>query len=157
MPHPRKEGLYMIAYVGIDAHTTNYTLSTYLEGSAAPVNTNTYSPSVSNIVNYCKGIRKKIGNDTEIIVGYEAGCLGFKLKRDLESNGLTTKILAPASITGTEINRRCRKKTDKRDAEAIARSLKNHEYSEVYTPPMKKMNQYVISSVCSSITRSSSK
>ena len=24
----------MIAYVGIDAHTTNYTLSTYLEGSA---------------------------------------------------------------------------------------------------------------------------
>ena len=31
----------MIAYVGIDAHTTNYTLSTYLEeGSAAPVNTN---------------------------------------------------------------------------------------------------------------------
>lgn len=104
----------MIAYVGIDAHTTNYTLSTYLEGSAAPVNTNTYSPSVSSIVNYCKGIRKKIGNDTEIIVGYEAGCLGFKLKRDLERNGLTTKILAPASITGTEINRRCRKKTDRR-------------------------------------------
>ena len=124
----------MIAYVGIDAHTTNYTLSTYLEGSAAPVNTNAYSPSVSNIVNYCKGIRKKIGNDTEIIVGYEAGCLGFKLKRDLEEKGLTVKILAPASITGTEINRRRRKKTDKRDAEAIARSLKNHEYSEVYTP-----------------------
>ena len=33
----------MIAYVGIDAHTTNYTLSTYLEGSAAPVNTNACS------------------------------------------------------------------------------------------------------------------
>ena len=134
MPHPRKEGLYMIAYVGIDAHTTNYTLSTYLEGSAAPVNTNTYSPAVANIISYCKGIRKKVGNDTEIVVGYEAGCLGFKLKRDLEKNGLTAKILAPASITGTEINRRRRKKTDKRDAEAIARSLKNHEYSEVYTP-----------------------
>ena len=48
----KKGGLYMIAYVGIGAHTTNYTLSTYLEGSAAPVNTNAYSPSVSNIVNY---------------------------------------------------------------------------------------------------------
>ena len=124
----------MIAYVGIDAHTTNYTLSTYLEGAKAPVNTNTYSPAVANIVNYCKGIRKKFGNDTEIITGYEAGCLGFKLKRDLEMNGLTAKVLAPASITGTEINRRRRKKTDKRDAEAIAGSLKNHEYSEVYTP-----------------------
>ena len=50
----------MIAYVGIDAHTTNYTLSTYLEGSAAPVNTNAYSPSVSNIVNYCKGSGKRL-------------------------------------------------------------------------------------------------
>ena len=48
----------MIAYVGIDAHTTNYTLSTYFEGSAVPVNTNTYSPAVANIVSYCNGIRK---------------------------------------------------------------------------------------------------
>ena len=64
----------MIAYVGIDAHTTNYTLSTYFEGSAVPVNTNTYSPAVANIVSYCSGIRKKVGNDTEIVVGYEAGC-----------------------------------------------------------------------------------
>ena len=124
----------MIAYVGIDAHTTNYTLSTYLEGSAAPVNTNAYSPSVSNIVNYCKGIRKKIGNDTEIIVGYEAGCLGFKLKRDLEEKGLTVKILAPASITGTEINRRRRKKTDKRDAYLVAKCLANGGYHAVYVP-----------------------
>ena len=124
----------MIAYVGIDAHTTNYTLSTCLEGSAVSVNTNTYSPAVANIVNYCRGIRKKFGNDTEIVTGYEAGCLGFKLKRDLEKNGITAKILAPASITGTEINRRRRKKTDKRDAEAIAKALKNHEYSEVHTP-----------------------
>ena len=144
----------MIAYVGIDAHTTNYTLSTYLEGSKAPVNTNTYSPSVANIVNYCKGIRKKFGNDTEIITGYEAGCLGFKLKRDLEMNGLTAKVLAPASITGTEINRRRRKKTDKRDAEAIAGSLKNHEYAK-FILPMKKMRLFEITSVWSRTIRSS--
>lgn len=124
----------MIAYVGIDAHTTNYTLSTYFDCSNTSVNTNTYSPSASNIVKYCKAIKKQFGKDTEIIVGYEAGCLGFKLKRDLENNGLTTKILAPSSIAGTQINRRRKKKTDKRDAEAIARALKNHEYSEVYMP-----------------------
>ena len=124
----------MIAYVGIDAHTTNYTLSTCFDALEAPVNTNTYSPSIANIVKYCNAIKKQHGNDTEIIVGYEAGSLGFELKRKLEKNGLNTKILAPSSIAGTKLNRRRKKKTDKRDAQAIARALKNHEYSEVYMP-----------------------
>lgn len=64
----------MTAYVGIDAHTANCMLSTDLEGSAAPVNINTDFPAVANIVSYCKGIRKKVGNDTEIVAGYDAGC-----------------------------------------------------------------------------------
>jgi hypothetical protein len=38
------------------------------------VNTNTDSPAVADIVSCCKGIGKKVGNDTEIVVGYEAGC-----------------------------------------------------------------------------------
>ena len=78
----------MIAYVGIDAHTTNYTLSTCFDALEAPVNTNTYPPSIANIVKYCNAIKKQHGNDTEIIVGYEAGSLGFELKRKLEKNGL---------------------------------------------------------------------
>ena len=124
----------MIAYVGIDAHTTNYTLATRMEGSKQAVNVNTYSPAVSNIVKYCKAIRKEYGKDTEIIIGYEAGCLGFKLRRDLEKNDLKCIILAPTSIPGTEQNRKRKKKTDKRDAEAIAKALHNSDYSEVYMP-----------------------
>lgn len=124
----------MIAYIGIDAHTTNYTLATRLERSREPINVNTYSPAVSNIVKYCKAIRKEHGKDTEILIGYEAGCLGFKLRRDLEKNDLKCIILAPTSISGTEQNRKRRKKTDKRDAEAIAKALINSDYSEVYMP-----------------------
>jgi len=124
----------MIAYVGIDAHTTNYTLATRMEGSKQAVNVNTYSPAVSNITKYCKAIRKEYGKDTEIIIGYEAGCLGFKLRRDLEKNDLKCIILAPTSIPGTEQNRKRKKKTDKRDAEAIAKALHNSDYSEVYMP-----------------------
>ncbi|MDO4192782.1 MAG: IS110 family transposase [Erysipelotrichaceae bacterium] len=124
----------MIAYVGIDAHTTNYTLATRMEGSKEPINVNTYSPAVSNIVKYCKAIRKEYGKDTEIVLGYEAGCLGFKLRRDLEQNDLKCIILAPTSIPGTEQNRKRKKKTDKRDAEAIAKALINSDYSEVYMP-----------------------
>ena len=96
----------MIVYVGIDAHTTNYTLATRMEGSKDPVNVNTYSPVISNIVKYCKAIRKEYGKDTEIILGYEAGCLGFKLRRDLEKNDLKCIILAPTSIPGTEHNQK---------------------------------------------------
>lgn len=124
----------MIAYVGIDAHTTNYTLATRMEGSKEPINVNTYSPAVSNIVKYCKAIRKEYGKDTEIELGYEAGSLGFKLRRDLEQNDLKCVILAPTSIPGTEQNRKRKKKTDKRDAEAIAKALINSDYSEVYMP-----------------------
>ena len=124
----------MIAYVGIDAHTTNYTLATRMEGSKNQINVNTYSPTVSNIVKYCKAIRKEYGKDSEIILGYEAGCLGFKLRRDLEKNDLKCIVLAPTSIPGTEQNRKRRKKTDKRDAEAIAKALHNGDYSEVYMP-----------------------
>ena len=121
----------MIAYVGIDAHTTNYTLATRMEGSKEPVNVNSYPPALSNIVKYCNGIRKKYGADTQIILGYEAGTLGFKLRRDLEKNDLECKVLAPTSIPGTEQNRKRKKKTDKRDAEAIAKALINQDYSEV--------------------------
>ena len=124
----------MIAYVGIDAHTTNYTLATRMEDSKDSININTYSPLTSNIVKYCKAIRKEYGRDTDIILGYEAGSLGFKLRRNLEENDLQCLVLAPASIPGTAQNRKRRKKTDKRDAEAIAKALHNGDYSEVYMP-----------------------
>ena len=124
----------MIAYVGIDAHTTNYTLATRMEGSKEAVNVNTYSPLISNIVKYCKAIRKEYGKDTEIILGYEAGSLGFQLRRDLEKNDLKCLILAPTSIPGTELNRRKKKKDDKRDASGITKALLNDDYSEVYMP-----------------------
>ena len=124
----------MIAYVGIDAHTTNYTLATRMEGSKEAVYVNTYSPLISNIVKYCKAIRKEYGKDTEIILGYEAGSLGFQLRRDLEKNDLKCLILAPTSIPGTELNRRKKKKDDKRDASGITKALLNDDYSEVYMP-----------------------
>ena len=42
--------------------------------------------------------------------------------------------MAPSTILGTEVNRRRKVKTDKRDAIAIAESLKNNQYKAVYVP-----------------------
>lgn len=124
----------MKVYVGIDAHTTNYTFAAVYALDRDPINVSTYQPTVKSVTDYCKGIRKKIGEDAEIILGYEAGTLGFSLKRDLEKQGLSCIIMAPSTITGTEMNRKRRKKTDKRDAVAIAKSLMTHGYSEVHMP-----------------------
>ncbi|MBR3462618.1 MAG: IS110 family transposase [Clostridiales bacterium] len=124
----------MKVYVGIDAHTTNYTLAAMFAIDQDPINVNTYAPKISNIVSYCKDLKKRFGEDTEIITGYEAGTLGFSLRRDLEEKNIKCIVVAPSSIPGTEMNRKRRKKTDKRDAKAIAKSLLSHDYSEVHMP-----------------------
>lgn len=124
----------MKVYIGIDAHTTNYTLATWTEGSSEAIFVDTYPPLVSNIVKYCESLKKKLGDDIEILAGYEAGCLGFTLQRDLEKEKIHCLVLAPNSIVGTEINRRNRKKTDKRDAIAIGKALRNEDYKSVRVP-----------------------
>ena len=124
----------MKVYVGIDAHTTNFTLATAITFDKPPVYVNSYSPKVSNIVAYCKDLRKLFGKDTEVITGYEAGTLGFSLRRDLEKHGVTCIVMAPSTIPGTELNRKRSKKNDKRDAKAIAKALLTHDYSEVHMP-----------------------
>lgn len=122
----------MKVYVGIDAHTTNYTLATMTKDMTEATDVGTYSPVITNIISYCKGIQKKYGNDTEILVGYEAGCLGFKVKRDLTDNGINCVVIAPTSMP--DRTRKNKKKTDKRDAKAIAKCLAYDDLSEVYTP-----------------------
>ena len=124
----------MKVYVGIDAHTTNYTLATAVIFDEPASNVNSYPPRISNIVAYCKDIKKHFGSETEIITGYEAGTLGYSLRRDLEKHGITCIVMAPSTIAGTELNRKRRRKTDKRDAAAIAKALLTHSYSEVHMP-----------------------
>ena len=122
----------MKVYVGIDSHTTNYTLAAITKDSEKAFNVNTYSPVFTNILLYCKALAKQYGDDTEILVGYEAGCLGFKLKRDLKENDVHCIVIAPTSMP--DRTRKNKKKTDKRDAAAISKCLAYGDYSEVYTP-----------------------
>ena len=122
-------------FIGIDAHTTNYTLSTAIDAEDKPFNTNKYGPKVTYILRYANALCKKYKIQKEnILLGYEAGCLGFKLQRDLNNNGFNCVVMAPSTIPGTAMNRKKKKKTDYRDAEAIAKALRNGDYSAVATP-----------------------
>lgn len=64
--------------------------------------------------------------------GYEAGCLGYSLYHQLENFNVECVILAPTTMLEQRSKRRI--KTDKRDAEIIARSLAQHNYSPVHIP-----------------------
>ena len=122
-------------YIGIDAHTTNYTLSTASDFEEKPYNTSKCAAKLHYILKYANTLCKKDKIQKEnILLGYEAGCLGFKLQRDLNKEGFNCIVIAPSSIPGTEMNRKRNKKTDYRDAEAIAKALRNNDYSAVATP-----------------------
>lgn len=122
----------MKVYIGIDAHTTNYTLAFMTNDMDKPGKVGTYSPDCKNILYYVKDLKKQYGNDIEVIAGYEAGCLGFTLKRQLEKKDVKCVVIAPTSMP--DRSRKGTKKTDKRDAVGIARDLCHNDYSEVYMP-----------------------
>ena len=119
-----------ITYIGMDVHTTNYTLCAFsLEGEKIFGQT-TIKPDIDELIKYLQKLDHLQGNKAKFVCGYEAGCLGYTLYNELKAKGYTCVILAPTTIPSTarEI------KTDKRDALKIARCLAYGTYSAVYVP-----------------------
>ena len=119
-----------IIYVGMDVHTTNYTLCSYKFGEDDVFAQAQLEPDFRNILKYLEKVRE-IYADCDIICGYEAGCLGYSLRHQLTSNGVNCIILAPTSMPmarGPVI------KNDKRDAKKIAKCLAYGTYNAVYVP-----------------------
>ncbi len=120
----------IITYIGMDVHTTNYTLSAFtVEGQKTFAET-TIKPDVKELVKYLETLNQRQGGQTQFVCGYEAGCLGYTLYHELSAKGYKCVILAPTTMPSTakEI------KTDKRDARKIAKCLAYGTYSPVYVP-----------------------
>lgn len=116
-------------YIGMDVHSTNYTLSSYIFEEDKSFATVKLSAELGSIMRYIGRIRKEYGNDVDIITGYEAGCLGYTLYKELTENNIKCIIIAPTTLPkakGGEI------KTDKRDAMKIAHALAVGDYKAVY-------------------------
>ena len=118
-------------YIGMDVHSTNYTLSSYTCEADNCFSTVKLGPDVKNILNYISRIKKTHGDDIEIITGYEAGCLGYSLYKDLDREGVKCVIIAPTTLPKQKAGEI---KTDKRDAQKIARALGTGTYKSVYVP-----------------------
>ena len=84
------------------------------------------------MLNYLDAKRHIYGENVEFVCGYEAGCLGYTLYRELTAHNVICKILAPSTMPAVKGKKRI--KTDKRDAENIARCLANRTYNSVHVP-----------------------
>ena len=119
-----------IIYVGMDVHSKSYTLSSYSFENDKNFATVTMEADYLNILKYLERIKKNYGEEVKFECGYEAGCLGFTLYEQLTKSGVECVVMAPSTIP----KRKNEIKTDKRDAEKLAKCLAYGSYSKVNIP-----------------------
>jgi len=121
-----------IIYVGMDVHTTNYTICCYSITTDKVFAMATMEPDYMNIKKYLERVDKELGGDSHFQCGYEAGTLGYSLYHQLSGQGIECVILAPTTMATTRKKKGI--KNDKRDAANIAKCLAYNTYSPVYVP-----------------------
>ncbi|MBR3295093.1 MAG: transposase, partial [Clostridia bacterium] len=111
-----------IIKIGMDVHTTNYTLCAMEPTVGAEdrvFGEIQVAPDYKEVILFIESLKMKLGfhDDYSIECGYEAGCLGYTLYHQLTNAGIKCVILAPTTMLSTKGKRI---KTDKRDARLIA-------------------------------------
>lgn len=123
-----------IIYVGIDVHSTNFTfcsLEPVFGGEDKIFGVTQTAPGYQSVVKYITKIKADLPYEAEVICGYEAGCFGYTLHRQLAAKKIKCQILAPSTM---RVEKGKRRKTDRRDAKGIAQNLAHGTYSPVHIP-----------------------
>ena len=125
-----------IIKIGMDVHSTNYTLCAMEPTIGAEdrvFGEVQVAPDYKEVICFIESLKMKLGldNNYSIECGYEAGCLGYSLYHQLTNAGIKCVILAPTTML-TQQGQRV--KTDKRDARLIAQCLCYGGYHPVYIP-----------------------
>ena len=125
-----------IIKIGMDVHSTNYTLCAMEPTIGAEdriFGEIQVAPDYKEVLCFIESLKMKLGffDDYSIECGYEAGCLGYTLYHQLTEAGIKCVILAPSTML-TQQGQRI--KTDRRDALLIAQCLCYGGYHPVYIP-----------------------
>jgi transposase len=86
---------------------------------------------ISNDFTSIKNLLKKLGKKEQLKVCYEAGPCGYSLYRQIDFLGIKCSVIAPSLIpkkAGDKV------KTDRRDAQMLARLFRAGELTEVWIP-----------------------
>ena len=119
-----------IIYVGMDVHKASFTLSCFSIATQETFATVKTEPTALAVKRYLDGVRLSRSEECEFVCGYEAGCLGYTLYHQLTAKGIRCVIMAPTTI----LRNGKRVKTDRIDAENLARCLAYGGYKSVYIP-----------------------
>lgn len=119
-------------FVGMDVHKESFSLCCYDIEKDIISYQQKITADYRQILAYLASLRGVLGENANFICGYEAGCLGFTLYHQLTENNVSCIILAPTTMSVVKGKKKV--KTDKRDAENIARCLAYHTYKPVYIP-----------------------
>ena len=121
---------YNTVYVGMDTHKEKFSLCCYTFEDDKAAHAQSIAADYRLVLSYLDSKRRIYGENVEFVCGYEAGCLGYTLYRELTAHNVICKILAPSTMPAVKGKKRI--KTDKRDAENIARCLANRTYNSVH-------------------------
>lgn len=124
-----------IIYVGVDTHKNSNTVACYEAEAQKITHSAKLTADRNDLLRYLAGAQKHYDEQVAFVVGYEAGCMGYELKRFLDGNAIECHIMAPSTIASAPIDGK--KKSDRRDAEKIAHALAYGTYKEVYMPTPK--------------------
>ena len=112
--------------VGLDVHEQSIVIAIAEPGDAAPMVLRRIPNDVVELLKTLKGLQH---GDNRVKVAYEAGSLGFALRRRLHKADFDCHVIAPSKIPKTG-----RPKTDAEDAIRIARFLRSGDLTSVYVP-----------------------
>lgn len=120
-----------ITWIGLDAHKKAIEV-VRLVGDAQESDSWQVENTAKAIARLARKLRREAG-EGEIRCCYEAGPLGFTLKRRLEGTGegIVCEVIAPSLIP---VKPGDRVKTDRRDARKLAVNLRSGELTEVHPP-----------------------
>jgi transposase len=113
-------------YVGMDVHAATIAVAV-VEGRGVP-------RSLGVIENRPEAVRrllKKLGEPSTLRVCYEAGPTGYVLYWQLQKLGVHCEVIAPSLVP---VKAGDRIKTDRRDAEKLARAYRSGDLTAVFVP-----------------------
>lgn len=118
-----------ITIVGLDAHKDSIEIVTAETSGKQEVRH--YGTIGGDMASLDKAIRKLQSTGAELHFVYEAGPCGYEIYRHLTKKGFPCAVVAPSMIPKKSGNRI---KTDRRDAEALARLYRAGELTPIYVP-----------------------
>ena len=119
-------------FVGMDVHKESFTLCCYNYSMSEPTHVVRTKGDYHAVLQYLESMKKRFGEDAEFVCGYEAGCLGYSLCRDLTDHGVKCVILAPTTMPKDSV--KSRKKNDSKDSKEIAKCMAYRTCGFVFVP-----------------------